>query len=220
LELFVDDAVELLAHLGLDRAVIWGESAGAPIAATFALQHPERTAALVLTDAAPWFSRNPELIGRLKERVHLLETAGPEAAYAARRDGGPVGPNFFSSHRPPASDSEAQQLELTRARFRARLLAVSRAERVRMYAAELRTSSAYADFDVTASFDRLKMPVLIVYGPADAIFPSAGWGELTAALPNVEYVPLEGAGHGCGRTPEGISVVSDFLDRVVLGRPE
>src|SRR5438270_409544 len=38
LELFARDAFELLRHLGIPRAVIWGESAGVPIATTFALK--------------------------------------------------------------------------------------------------------------------------------------------------------------------------------------
>ena len=79
LELFSADALALLHHLDIDRAVIWGESAGVPIASTFALMYPDQTQALILTDGAPWFSRDGEMLQRLKARIQILERDGPDA---------------------------------------------------------------------------------------------------------------------------------------------
>jgi pimeloyl-ACP methyl ester carboxylesterase len=47
-DLLADDVAALLGHLGLQRAVIGGISAGSAIALRFALRHPARVAALVL----------------------------------------------------------------------------------------------------------------------------------------------------------------------------
>ena len=214
LELFADDGLELLRHLGIPDAVIWGESAGVAIAITFAMRHPDATRALILTDGAPWLSRDPVLIQRLQERIRLLEASGPEAAYQARREEGPVGLNVFSAARPATSGTEDAEREIGRAKIQAQLRAVDRSERVRMYAAELRTTSAYVGFDVTSSFHELGVPTLILYGTGDTIFPEAGWSELTATMGNVEYVGLEGAEHGCGRQPDAIEIVAGFLSRV------
>jgi pimeloyl-ACP methyl ester carboxylesterase len=214
LELFAADALELLRHLGMTRAVIWGESGGVPIAITFGLRHPGFAGALILTDGAPWFSRDPVLVQRLKDRIQLLETDGPEAAYVARRQQGPVGLNVFASPRPATSPAEVEAREMGRAQIQAQLRALERSERVRMYAAELRTSGAYVDFDTTSSFHLLTMPVLIVYGTGDTVFPSAGWADLTSRMENVEYVALEDAEHGCGRQPQAIDIVARFLSRV------
>lgn len=215
LELFAEDGLELLRHLGIRRAIVWGESGGVPIAITFGLRHPDVAGALILTDGAPWFSRDPVLVQGLKDRVQLLETDGPEAAYVARREQGPVGLNVFVSPRPASSPAEVEAREMGRAQIQAQLRALDRSERVRMYAAELRTSGAYVDFDATSSFHRLTMPVLIIYGTGDMVFPSVGWADLTSGMDNVEYVALEGAEHGCGRQPRAIDMVANFLSRVV-----
>ncbi len=50
--LLADDVAALMRHLGLRRAVVGGVSFGAGIAARFALQHPDLTAALVLITPA------------------------------------------------------------------------------------------------------------------------------------------------------------------------
>jgi pimeloyl-ACP methyl ester carboxylesterase len=214
LELFADDAFELLRYLEIPEAVIWGESGGVAIATTFALRHPQTTTALILSDGAPWFSRDPVRMQRLKERIRLLETAGPEAAYEARRVDGPVGLNVFVSPESGLSEAELKQLEQGRAQVRAELSAVGRTERIRMYAAELRTSAAYVDFDATGSLARLSMPVLVIYGTGDSVFPSAGWENLTSHMGNAEYVPFPGARHGCGRQSAAVEAIAQFISRV------
>jgi pimeloyl-ACP methyl ester carboxylesterase len=212
LELFADDAYELLRHLGIERAVVWGESAGVAIAITFAMRHSDATTALVLTDGAPWFSRDPELVRRLEQRIGILETEGPEAAYEARRAEGTVGLNAFAPGHGETGDRSARGDG--RERIRAQLVAVGRPERIRMYAAELRTYAAYVGFDVTGTFARLSMPILVVYGTGDRVFPGADWAEVTDGMDNVEYVALEGADHGSGRRPDAIRAVASFLARV------
>jgi pimeloyl-ACP methyl ester carboxylesterase len=214
LELFAADAVELLRHLGVARAVIWGESGGVPIAITFALRHPDFTRALILTDGAPWFSRDPVLVQGLQDRIRLLEDDGPEAAYLARRQHGPVGLNVFASPPAATSPAEAEAREMGRAQIQAQLRAMERSERVRMYAAELRTSAACVDFDATGSFHLLTMPALIIYGTGDLVFPAVKWDDLTSGMDNVEYVALEGAEHGCGRQPHALDIIANFLSRV------
>jgi pimeloyl-ACP methyl ester carboxylesterase len=220
LELFADDGLQLLRHLGIPEAVIWGESAGVAIAITFAMGHPDATRALILTDGAPWLSRDLVLVRGLEDRIRLLEASGPEAAYQARREEGPVGLNVFSAPRPATSEAQEEERDISRAKIQAQLRAVDRSERVRMYAAELRTASAYVGFDVTDTFHQLNMPTLVVYGTGDTIFPSAGWSELTSSMANVEYVPLEGQEHGCGRLPYAIGVVDGFLSQVAVAKPE
>lgn len=51
-----DTIAALMAHLGIERAILVGHSFGGAIAATFALRHPDRTAGLVFLAAAshPW----------------------------------------------------------------------------------------------------------------------------------------------------------------------
>ena len=61
-----DDLVRILDHLGLDRVVVVGHSMGAWVAATTAMRHPDRVAAVVLVDggyplvAAPGAAAAPD----------------------------------------------------------------------------------------------------------------------------------------------------------------
>lgn len=213
---FADDLHELLRHLGLQRALVWGTSAGGPITLAFGLRHPSAATALVVTESAPWLSRDPELLRKLKERIAILESKGPEAAYDVRREGGTVGLNLFAPQRPAQNAEEERSRDSRRAAIQAQLAAVPREERIAKYASELRTYSAYAGWDGSARLSELKMPVLIVYGTGDTVFSDVGWDRLTAGLPNFEYRPFAGTEHGAASArPEGLTVILEFLRKHV-----
>ncbi len=208
---FADDIRELLRHLGHDKAHVWGTSAGGQITIAFGLKHPDAAASLVVVDSAPWLSRDPDLLGKLKERIGIMESQGVEAAYEARREGGTVGLNLFAAARPAQSEEEEKQRAERRAAIQAQLAQVPREERIAKYGSELRTYSAYADWDATDWFKNLAMPVLVVYGTGDTVFPNAGWDELVEGMSNVTYRAIEGAEHGVtGEHPEVLDEILEF----------
>jgi pimeloyl-ACP methyl ester carboxylesterase len=212
LRMFCADARALLGHLGLSRAVIWGQSAGMAIASTFALEFPEMTSALILGDGAPWFSTDVALVAKLRDRIDLLRTHGAEAAYEARRTSGAVGLNLFSSNRAPRSAEEEPQRIAQREAFRQALAATPRKERISAYARELRTYAAYLDFDISGRLAEITAPTLVLYGTADTIFPAVDWPALIKGIPNVRYVALPGAEHGSATQPAGLDEIERFLD--------
>lgn len=79
---YADDAVAVLDHLGVERAVLVGHSMGAHTAARVALTHPDRVAALVLGAPAHLGqpSATPEQWDALADG---LERGGPEGMLAA-----------------------------------------------------------------------------------------------------------------------------------------
>jgi len=214
MSLFASDIRELLRYLGHERAFVWGTSAGGPIATTFGLDHPDAAAGLVIAETAPWLSQDPSLLGKLRERIEVMAAHGVEAAYEARREGGTVGLNLFAAQRPAASEEEQQQRDARRAAIQAQLAQVPKEERVFKYGAELRTYAAHLDFDATSRFHELKMPVLIVYGTGDTVYPDVPWTKLAEGMPNVEVRLFEGQEHGAAsNTPEGEAAILDFLRR-------
>lgn len=214
MSLFASDIRELLRHLGHERAFVWGTSAGGPIALTFGLEHPDVAAGLVVAETAPWLSRDPDLLGKLRERIEVLNTQGIDAAYEARREGGTVGLNLFAATRPAESEQEQRERDERRAAIQTQLAQVPREERIYKYGAELRTYAAHLDFDATSRFSELEMPVLIVYGTGDTVYPDVPWAELAADKPNVELALFEGLDHAAASsTPEGEATILDFLRR-------
>jgi pimeloyl-ACP methyl ester carboxylesterase len=214
LALFREDARALLDYLEVDNAAIWGQSAGGPIAACFALAFPDRTSSLVLTDATLWFSRDQEVLERLVGRLRVLETQGPEAAYEARRVDGAVGPHLFAPSQAGQPERERSKLETQKNELRQRLSDQTRSERIDLYASELRTLKAYIGFDITGSFRELRMPTLVISGTEDRIFPEVPWSEYAREMPNLTYSPMVGEPHGIGRSPNSIALIREFL----LGR--
>ncbi|MEZ4502395.1 MAG: alpha/beta hydrolase [Dehalococcoidia bacterium] len=214
MSLFASDIRELLRHLGQEQAFVWGTSAGGPIATTFGLEHPDACAGLVIAETAPWLSQDPDLLGKLRERIEVLNTKGVDAAYEARREGGTVGLNLFAAARPAQSEEEQRQRDERRAAIQAQLSAIPREERIYKYGAELRTYAAHLDFDATSRFHELKMPVLVVYGTADTVYPNVEWEKLAEGMSNVEVRLFEGEEHGAASsTSEGEAAILDFLRR-------
>jgi pimeloyl-ACP methyl ester carboxylesterase len=208
---FAQDAAALLRHLGIARAAIWGESAGVAIAATFALEFPELTSALIIGDGAPWFCTDAEVVQRLRDRIGLLTAYGADAAYQARRTSGTVGLNLFSADRPASSAEEERERIAQREAFSRALSAMSRGDRIGAYARELRTYAAYLGFDISGQLAQLTAPTLIIYGTGDTIFPAAGWPALIKAMPAVRYVAFDGAEHGAATEPAALDEIERFL---------
>lgn len=79
---YADDAVAVLDHLGVDRAVLVGHSMGAHTAARVALLHPDRVAALVIGGPAH-LGRPSEQLDRWDALADGLARGGPEGMLAA-----------------------------------------------------------------------------------------------------------------------------------------
>jgi len=212
MEDFARDILELLHHLGHDRAHVWGTSAGGQIALAFGLEFPRATASLVVTDSAPWLSQDEELKSRLRERIRILNEEGPQAAYEARSTAGTVGLNLFAG-RPERGEGESQAQQEAMERIRAQLRQTPREERIAKYAGELRTYAAYLDWDATPRLDSIKPPTLVLYGTDDSVFPPQGSRDMARLIPSAEAKAFQGAEHGVTRFPEALDQALSFLQR-------
>lgn len=98
------DLKELMDHLGLRRVVLIAHSAGAEIAAEFAMTHPDRVAAIAFSD--PAFGVDPSVRDRLEATANELDLA---------RDGSRVA-DYFAAVSEPAPLAAAHRELALRAR--------------------------------------------------------------------------------------------------------
>ena len=57
----------------------------------------------------------------------------------------------------------------------------------------------------------VSMPVLVLYGTADSVFPDAPWDALTRDRPNVTYHAFDGVEHGL-MGPKVLDEIEAFLN--------
>lgn len=190
---FVDDLTGLLDHLGVQRAVLVAQSMGGGTALGFALEHPERTLALVMADTLGGISAP----GRLAERLEEVRRATDGLSQADR-----VVSRAFQEREPGRT-----QLYLDIASFNA-------ANRFNLRGQAPPTPPTP---------DRLRclagVPTLFLVGSDDVLYPPDVIAMGSQLVPGAEWLVLPDAGHSAYfERPEAFNqVVYSFLVRHGLG---
>lgn len=165
------DLLELVDALGLDRFVLVGVSVGGLIAQRFALDHPERLAALVLCDTAAKIGDDDTWNGR----INAVRIGGMAAIADA------VLLRWF-----PAAIREGRDAEMEG--WRNLLLRTP----VEGYAG---TCGALLDADLTDDVSTIAVPTLVVVGAEDQATPVALVRATAERIPGARFEILERAGH-------------------------
>jgi pimeloyl-ACP methyl ester carboxylesterase len=190
------DLEGLLDQLQIGSAHIIGSSAGGPVAMVFAATRPDRVGSLILTGTALDLFPPDHITAAVRERVGVLETLGPEAAYETRP--ADVVASMEELWRKDDAERRGHPEEFVefRRRLAARAEAIPYKERVQLFAAELRNLAAYLDLDLRSWARQITAPTLVLHGGADYIVPVA-WGErLVRAIPTAQWTVVPSAGHG------------------------
>jgi pimeloyl-ACP methyl ester carboxylesterase len=173
---------EVRAKLGIERLAIGGNSMGGLVAIRYALAHPERVTALVLVDSA-----GAQLAGGGTRPLGFRIAALP-------------GVRALAEHITPRS-LIARSLDQSTS-----VKSAASPEKVDRYWELLRhpgnreaTVARFATPREPFGADMLKalgeVPVLILWGREDRLFPPAAAEWFKAALPHADLVILDGVGH-------------------------
>lgn len=208
---FAADALGLLHHLDLEAAFIMGDSAGGPIALTFALSYPTATRGLILAETGARLVSGG-FAERIRARIQLLRHEGAEAAYAARKQEGGVGLEERARWFTLPLEEEARLAEAERAALEC-LKTTTRAQRVRWYAGELRNYSAYLDVDLRPRLGEIRCPTLVIHGERDGLVPYNLGKRLAAEIPGAQLETIPEADHGVMYYPGSAQVLRTWLDR-------
>jgi 3-oxoadipate enol-lactonase len=173
------DAIGVLDHLGIERAVIFGVSMGGTVAQRIVLDHPERVEALIL--ALTWarpieFMRRQHALARA-----ILDGGGEEALFQA---------SLVRMFTPAFFEVGGEAIDQMVAAF-----AIDGPEAV----APVETLQAQLDalqkHDVIAELGRVDCPTLVIGGKFDVLVPFFAAQEIAEAIPGAEFAGFE-TGHG------------------------
>jgi pimeloyl-ACP methyl ester carboxylesterase len=178
MEQFAADALCLLDHLEVDRALVVGASMGGMIAQALALTAPERLRALVFvcTHCGPP-ERTPPAPGVLQG---LTQNQGLTQAEIVDKDL----PFLFSAR---FLESQPEALKAYR---QAQLSPPPQPD----YAFQAQLAAIQA-FSCCPRLSQVALPTLVVTGTGDVVVPPANARLLAGLLPRAELVELPGAGH-------------------------
>lgn len=169
--------VALMDALGVERAVLVGNSYGAVVAARAAAAYPDRVEALVLGDAAVYVNENvPGWIMGLPQVRRL----GPLLARGIGSSEAFIRATWADPDAMPA-DRLAKTLVHTRAEGWDTA-----------FFAYLQT---WQTPDMTPVIDAIAAPTLVLTGDSDTVVPVEDSARLHAAMPGSDYVVLPDCGH-------------------------
>ncbi len=178
----VDLVVALMDELGMEDAVLVGNSAGGTLALRVALAHPGRVSGLVLADAAVYEGGGAPNWIRPFLSTPQVNRLGP---LVARQFGGEPGLDFLrSAYADPTKLTEADlagyQRWLQADDWDAALWELVKASRT---------------VNLTPQLSRVQTPTLVVTGQEDTFVAPVQSEQLAETLPDALFVPLQGCGH-------------------------
>ncbi|HEV8436798.1 MAG TPA: alpha/beta hydrolase [Methylomirabilota bacterium] len=163
------DVVELLDHLGCQRAHVSGSSAGGYVAQQLAFGYPDRVARLALFSSTPGLKHST---AHLDAWVRMIRDKGVggliEETLRDRVDPAQVGAGFT---RWMIDEAQAMDREFT-----CRFLAVM------------------AGLDLSSRLHEIRATTLVVVPGADAVGTPAGY-ELLRRIPNARFIVYDGLAH-------------------------
>ncbi len=192
-------AVGLMDELGIERAILVGNSAGGAAAMRTALAYPERVEALILADPAVYRGEGLPAIARALMNTPQADRLGPLFARRIRDWGYDFGRAAWHD---PRGFTDAIWEGYTRP------LGADNWDRALWY-----LMAGSSSTNLAGQLDELSLPVLVISGDDDRIIPTEQSVRLAGELPNVELVVLPNCGHvPHEECPEAfLAAVDEFL---------
>ena len=178
----------MLDHLGIARAHVAGISMGGAIAQQIAVGYPERLLSLTLMSTTPAGTGGPELPPMSEELRAVFSGDGqlPEPDWSDREAAIAY---LLEGERPYAGSRGLDD-------------AATRAVLGRVYdrSADMASASNHFLLDGESEFaherlSEIEVPVLVIHGTDDPLFPLAHGEELARAIPGARLVVIDGLGH-------------------------
>lgn len=212
LEDLAGDAHALLQQLGIERAIVVGDSMGGMVAQQYTVSYPDSVIALGLVETGMDLMNDTVWGKQMQSEVEWAERDGAEAVFNTRRD------QLRNPPAPPATESFPQELaERVRSQQAAYAEAVeqiSDEELLTFFSGALRNEAAFVDYDFEDDLGAFAMPICIIHGNADRVVPLELGGELQEAIPHAEFHEIDGATHGILAFPAAAEALREWVLRM------
>lgn len=184
-----DDVVALLAHLGVQQAVLVGMSQGGYLSLRCALTHPEVVRALVLIDTQA-MPEDPNLMPHHMAMVQRWVENGMDDGMAATVESFILGEGWEGA-----------------AAWKDKWKQVDRANLIQCF-----TTLGQRD-DISQKIAHIHVPALVIHGSQDRAIAPARAQAMAQTLPQSQWVQIAGAGHAPNLThPEPVNqAITQFL---------
>lgn len=171
----------LMDALGVDSAILVGNSAGGTVAVLTALTYPERVEALVLVSAAVYVGGGSPPLLRPLLRTPQVDRLGPLLARGIRSQSRSFGLSaWHDPSRIPSDFWEGYERPLQVENWDRALWELTRSAERPALAERL---------------DEIRLPVLVITGDDDRIVPTDQSIRLSEELPNARLAVLQACGH-------------------------
>lgn len=180
----INHLFSLMDVLGVDQAVLVGNSAGGTLATAFALAHPSRVQALIQVNAAIYQTRPDSALLTWLVNTPQVDHLGP---LVARQLSGSRGEAFIESawYEPAQLNENPEILSGYRKPLNAENWDIALWEH---------TKAAQAP-ELADNLSRIQVPTLVIAGEFDQIVPLEYSLQLHRDLPNAQLVVLDNCGH-------------------------
>jgi pimeloyl-ACP methyl ester carboxylesterase len=197
------DAAGILDAFGRRSAQLAGLSMGGALAQQVALAYPERADSLVLFSTSPAVPVGPELPAMSPELRAWFAAEVPPPDWTER--GAVI--DYLTGYERQLEAAEYFDEPHVRA------LAARIFDRTRDMAASMTNHALAEEGDLARGrrLDQITVPVLVVHGTADPLFPFGHAEALAGAIPGAGLLPLEGAGHQLPPRPWWTPVMTAML---------
>ena len=187
-----DDLAALLAHLGIERAVLAGMSQGGFLSMRCALTHADKVRALILIDTQAGVE-DPTKMAGYEQLLHDWTTNGLSEEVANIIEGIILGENW-----PGATYWKAKWRAMSAGNVAGCFATLS------------------ARDDITPRISAIKVPTLVVHGAADAAIPLALAEVLVERIAGAQLAVIPGAGHAANLTHPAATnaALAEFLNRL------
>ena len=182
LEAQVELTLGFMDELGIEDAVLVGNSAGATVAAGVALAQPEHVSGLVVVSGAIYDEGSRSRLSRLPMRAPQIDRIGP---LVTRQLAGEQGTAFLRSAWSDSDKLDEASLEAYR-----KPLQVDDWDRALWEYTKASRPPGLED-----ELERLTLPVLVVTGADDKLIAPSLSEKLANELPDANLAVLDGCGH-------------------------